>query len=119
MNWAERLVSNPLGVFAALVLAAWLEAFGDSFFQIGLHRSSGMARVSAFAAGVALLTLYGTLVNSSRWDFGRLLGVYVPIFFVMAQILSKVRFGQWPSPPVCVGGALIVSGALVIAFWRG
>jgi drug/metabolite transporter superfamily protein YnfA len=119
MNAAERLVSNPLGAFATLALAAWLEAFGDSFFQVGLHRSSGIARVSACMAGVAVLGLYGVLVNVPRWDFGRLLGVYVALFFLMAQILNKVRFGQWPAPPVCVGGALIVSGALVIAFWKG
>jgi drug/metabolite transporter superfamily protein YnfA len=118
MNWVERFVSNPLGAFATLALAAWLEAFGDSYFQVGLHRSSGMARISALAAGVAVLALYGTLVNVPRWDFGRLLGVYVALFFLMAQILNKVRFGQWPAPPVYVGGSLIVSGALVIAFWK-
>ncbi|HUA91353.1 MAG TPA: hypothetical protein VL991_02240 [Terracidiphilus sp.] len=119
MNEAERLVSNPLGAFGVLVLAAWLEAYGDSFFQVGLHRSSGMARIFAFAAGIVVLALYGTLVNAPRWDFGRLLGVYVALFFLMAQILNKVRFGQWPTPPVYLGGTLIVSGALVIAFWKG
>lgn len=57
-------------------------------------------------------------MNVPRWDFGRLLGVYVANFFLMFQILNKIRFGQSPAPPIYVGGALIVSGALVIAFWK-
>lgn len=57
-------------------------------------------------------------MNLPRWDFGRLLGVYVAIFFLMVQILNKIRFGQSPAPPIYVGGAPIVSGALVFAFWK-
>ena len=73
----------------------------------------------AFAAGVAVLAAYGSVVNIPRWDFGKLLGVYVALFFVMAQIVAKVRFGQTPTVPVYAGGSLIVAGGMVIAFWKG
>jgi hypothetical protein len=53
-----------------------------------------------------------------RWDFGKLLGVYVTLFFVVAQIVAWARFGQTPTTPIYAGGALIVIGGLVIAFWR-
>jgi small multidrug resistance family-3 protein len=119
MNLAERLIAHPLVVLLLLSLAAFLEAFGDSFFQIGMHRSAGLGRVGAFAAGAAVLAAYGSVVNLPRWDFGRLLGVYVALFFLMAQVLNKVRFGQSPSLPVCVGGTLVVAGGLVMALWRG
>jgi hypothetical protein len=119
MNTLNRLVSYPLGAFAVLTLAAFLEAWGDSFFQVSFYRSSGFSRVLAFLAGAAVLAAYGSVVNVPRWDFGKLLGVYVVLFFLMAQILNKVRFGQSPTLPIYAGGGLIVAGGLVIAFWRG
>lgn len=118
MNWLDRLVANPLGILAVLTLAAWLEAWGDSFFQSGLYRSSGAGRWAALGAGMLILACYGLVVNVPRWDFGKLLGVYVVLFFVMAQVIARVRFGQTPGLPVYVGGALIVSGGLVVAFWK-
>jgi hypothetical protein len=54
-----------------------------------------------------------------RWDFGKLLDIYVALFFVVAQVAARVRFGQTPTTPIYAGGALIVAGGLVIAFWRG
>lgn len=118
MNVLERLASHPLGVFVVLTLAAFLEAWGDSFFQVSFYRASGWVRVLAFAAGVVVLGCYGSMVNVPRWDFGKLLGIYVVLFFIVAQVLARVRFGQSPTPPIYAGGALIVAGGLVIAFWR-
>jgi small multidrug resistance family-3 protein len=118
INLLNRLVAQPLGAFAALLLAAYLEAHGDSFFQVGIHRSSGLGRLLPILCGTVVLALYGTVVNLPRWDFGKLLGVYVVLFFLMAQLQNKLRFGQSPTPPIYLGGALIVSGGLVIAFWK-
>jgi hypothetical protein len=119
MHLLDRLVSYRLGAFAVLTLAAYLEAYGDSFFQVSFYRSSGWGRVAAFVCGAVVLAAYGSVVNVPRWDFGKMLGVYVVLFFVMAQLLAKVRFGQSPTPPIYLGGALIVTGGLVIAFWKG
>lgn len=118
MNLLDRLVANPLGVLVVLTFAAFLEAWGDSFFQVGFYRSSGVGRMLAFAAGAVVLASYGAVVNVPRWDFGKLLGVYVVLFFLVAQVLARVRFGQSPTLPIYAGGALIVSGGLVIAFWQ-
>jgi hypothetical protein len=118
MNILDKLVQDPRGALAVLALAAFLEAWGDSFFQVGFYRSSGMGRVLALGSGAAVLAAYGSLVNVPRWDFGKLLGAYVVLFFLMAQLLNKVRFGQSPTPPIYAGGALIVAGGLVIAFWN-
>lgn len=115
----DRLVSYPLGALGVLTLAAFLEAWGDSFFQVGFYRSTGLGRGLALLAGVLVLAAYGATVNVPRWDFGKLLGGYVVLFFLMAQLLAKVRFGQSPTPPVYAGGALIVAGGLIIAFWKG
>ena len=115
----DRLVAHPLGALALLTLAAFLEAWGDSFFQVSFYRASGIGRWLALWAGISILAAYGATVNVPRWDFGKLLGGYVVLFFLMAQLLAKVRFGQSPTAPVYAGGALIVAGGLVIAFWKG
>ncbi len=119
MELLNKLVGNPLGAIVVLAFAAFLEAFGDSLFQTGFYRSSGLSRWLALVAGAVVLASYGSVVNLPRWDFGKLLGVYVVLFFVVAQILNRVRFGQSPTVPIYVGGGLIVAGGMVIAFWRG
>jgi hypothetical protein len=118
MSFLNRLVENPLGALGVLAVAAFLEAWGDSFFQAGFYRSAGFMRILMLLAGMAVLALYGSTVNIPRWDFGKLLGVYVALFFLAAQILAKVRFGQSPTPPVYLGGAMILAGGLVMAFWK-
>jgi small multidrug resistance family-3 protein len=102
-----------------LLIAASLEVLGDSFFQSGLYRSTGVNRSLWFGLGVCVLGLYGLFVNLPQWDFGKLLGVYVALFFVVAQIVAKLRFQQSPTTPILTGGALIVAGGLVITFWKG
>ena len=114
----ERLTANTWGALSALALAAFLEAGGDSFFQAGFYRSAGSRRAIEILAGAAMLACYGAAVNTPRWDFGRLLGVYVVFFFLVAQIINRVRFGQTPSIPVWAGGALIVAGGVVMVLWR-
>ena len=77
-----------------------------------------MSRVLFLASGVMVLGLYGFTLNIPHWDFGKLLGIYVVMFFLVAQVLAKVRFNQAPTAPIYLGGALIVAGGLVIGFWR-
>lgn len=107
-----------MGAFLALSLAAFLEVWGDSFVQSAFYRQSGGARVFAIVFGIVVLTAYGSAVNAPRWEFGKLLGVYVVLFFVAAQIVAQVRFGQSPTAPVYAGGALIVTGGLVMMLWK-
>lgn len=115
----NQLVAARTGMFAVLALAAFFEVYGDSFFQIGLHRATGTSRYVAFAAGAVTLALYGLVVNTPPWDFGKLLGIYVVLFFLMAQLVAWVRFQQTPTPPILVGGSLIVAGGAVITLWKG
>jgi len=115
----DQLAAHPAGAFALLLMAAALEVFGDSFFQSGMYRSSGLARGLWLVLGIAILAAYGLCVNLPRWDFGRLLGAYVALFFVVAQVVAWLRFDQRPTPPILLGGTLIVAGGLVITFWKG
>jgi hypothetical protein len=56
------------------------------------------------------------IVNVPRWEFGKLLGVYVVLFFLLAQIVARLKFGQAPTIPILIGGALIVAGGVIISF---
>jgi hypothetical protein len=117
-NFLDSVVAHPAGAFGLLAVAAFLEAFGDSLFQSGIYRSTGAARGIFFLSGAIVLALYGFTVNIPHWDFGKLLGIYVVLFFLVAQVLAKVRFNQAPTTPIYVGGTLIATGGLIIAFWR-
>jgi len=114
----KQIVATRSGATAVLITAAFLEAYGDSCFQWGLYRSTGFGRILVFLLGAASLTSYGLVVNIPRWDFGRLLGVYVVLFFLCAQVIAKIRFGQTPTLPVTVGGILILAGGLIITIFR-
>jgi len=116
-NALNQLIATPIGAFAVLAIAATLEVLGDSYFSSGL-KSSGATRLQWFLLGTVVLAFYGLFVNLPQWDFGKLLGVYVALFFVVAQVVARLRFNQTPTTPILAGGALIVLGGLVITFWK-
>jgi drug/metabolite transporter superfamily protein YnfA len=97
-----------------LMLAALMEAGGDALVRAGL-RSPGGIRVSLLVAGAVVLFAYGCLVNGSSWDFGKLLGIYVVFFFVVAQIIGWAAFHQTPGRGILLGGACIVMGGVIVA----
>ncbi len=99
-----------------LLLAATLEAGGDAIIRVGLHTTSTWPRNLMFAAAAVVLFAYGWVVNAPPWDFGKLLGLYVVFFFLIAQIVSWLFFKQPPTPMILLGGALIVAGGVVISF---
>ena len=101
-----------------LSLAAVLEAGGDAIVRTGLHAAAMPTRIGLLVLGGGVLFAYGVTVNLPPWDFGRLLGVYVTLFFVVAQLINWLGFGLKPTPAILVGGALIVAGGLTITFWQ-
>ena len=104
---------ETLKVWALLALAALLEAGGDAAIRSGLRGQRGYLFL-----GPALLVVYGFMVNATRWDFGRLIGVYIAFFFLVSQAISVLVFRERIHPPTLAGGALIVAGGLVLTFWK-
>lgn len=98
-----------------LLCAAFLEAGGDALVRVGLRSPTHARAALFFVLGGLVLTFYGYAVNAPTWDFGRLLGVYVAYFFVVAQLISWLGFGQKPTPMILLGGALIVVGGCVVS----
>jgi drug/metabolite transporter superfamily protein YnfA len=107
---------NRSTAIMTLFFAAALEVGGDAIIRAGLHKNTAWHRYSMFAAAAIVLFAYGLTVNAPPWDFGRLLGLYVVFFFVIAQLISWLFFKQTPSPMMLIGGSLIVAGGIVISF---
>src|ERR1700759_692854 len=87
----ERPLMPVLPALLLLTLAAFLESPGDALVRKGLI-AGGMPRGLWFIAGAAVLFVYGAAVNAPGWDFGRMLGVYVALFFVAAQVIAYFIF---------------------------
>ena len=94
------------------VAAAVLEVGGDAVVRRGL-RGGGL---SVIALGFAMLGSYGVVVNVVKWDFSRLLGVYVAVFAVVSILFGRFVFGEKISPATWIGLAVIVCGAMIIQF---
>ncbi len=92
-----------------LALAAVLEVSGDFLMRVGLG-----GRRWGFLAGALVLAGYGLLVNQPAWEFGRTLGLYIAVFFIVSQLIAFITGGERPSPSLWLGGALIILGGLII-----
>jgi drug/metabolite transporter superfamily protein YnfA len=102
-----------MATLTLLVLAAVLEMAGDAAIRQGLVRSGW----GWLALGGAMLVAYGFAVNVNRAiHFGRLMGLYIAVLFVVSQLLSFMFFDEKPPASLTLGGVLIVVGGLVIHF---
>jgi drug/metabolite transporter superfamily protein YnfA len=104
-------------IFLILTIAAALEVAGDALIRNGLH-ASGLTRLSWLVGGACVLAMYGTTVNLGPWNFGRVLGIYVVLFFIIAQLVNWFAYGIRPDASILVGGALISGGGLVLMAGR-
>jgi len=107
-------VADFMNVFAWLIFvaAACLELTGDAVVRRGL-RGGGLPWM---LGGCAMLAGYGLLINVVRWDFSKLIGVYVA-FFALASVLCG-RFMLRENVPLStwLGLAVIFAGGLIIQF---
>lgn len=98
-----------------LFTAALLEAGGDALVRSGLRAAAIPTKLFFFLAGAVVLFSYGYVVNTPSWDFGKLIGVYIVFFFIIAQLISWLVFQQPPGRTLLVGGAFIVAGGAIIS----
>ena len=101
-------------------LAAWLIFLGSAFLEVGgdavVRRGLRGANVIIILGGGLMLAAYGLLVNMVRWDFSRLLGVYVAVFAVVSVMCGRFVFGESVPNSTWAGLAIIVAGGMVIQF---
>ena len=97
------------------VAAALLEVGGDALVRRGLRGGGWLLMV----AGFAVLGSYGLVVNSVKWDFSKLLGVYVAFFALVSILCGRYFFRETIPVSTWIGLGLIIAGGLIIQFGRG
>ena len=102
---------NALAWFI-FIAAAILEVGGDAVIRKGLRGSLAWFIVSGFL----MLGCYGVVVNTVKWDFSRLLGVYVAVFAVISVLAGRFVFKEAVAGTTWLGIAIIVVGGMVIQY---
>ena len=95
--------------------SAIMEVGGDALVRKGLKGSG----VFFIALGFVVLGCYGLLVNMVKWDFSKLLGVYVAVFALVSVLFAKLVFKESISNATWLGVAVILVGGLIIQFGDG
>ena len=101
-----------LNAWLIFIVAALLEVGGDALIRMGL-RGRGIALIML---GCVVLCCYGLIVNTFKWDFSRLLGVYVAVFAVVSVLWGRLVFKEQVPPSTWLGLIAIVIGGLIIQF---
>lgn len=94
------------------ICAAVLEVGGDAVVRKGLRGSS----LSFILIGFTMLGSYGIVVNTVKWDFSKLLGVYVAIFAIVSILFGRFVFAENIPKTTWLGLIVIVCGAMIIQF---
>ncbi len=94
------------------VAAAILEVGGDAVVRKGL-RGSGLIIIMI---GFAMLGCYGVVVNMVKWDFSKLLGVYVAVFAFISILFGRFVFNEAIPVPTWIGLLVIMGGGMIIQF---
>jgi small multidrug resistance family-3 protein len=94
--------------------AATLEVGGDAIIRHGLRGS----KLALVLTGCTVLALYGLLVNSLKWDFSKLLGVYVGYFACVSVLAGRLLFHEKVPTSTWLGLTLIIVGCSIIQFGR-
>lgn len=92
--------------------AAFLEVGGDAIIRKGLRASN----ILFIITGGLILAGYGILVNTLKWDFSKLLGVYVSVFAVVSILFGLFFFKEKIPISTWIGMGIIIIGGLVIQF---
>jgi multidrug transporter EmrE-like cation transporter len=98
--------------FFFFIAAAALEVGGDALIRKGM-RESGIPMI---LLGCFVLSCYGVVVNLVRWDFSKLLGVYVAVFAVVSVLTGLIVFRENVPPSTYIGLVVIVCGGCIIQY---
>jgi small multidrug resistance family-3 protein len=101
-----------IAAWLIFVAAAVLEVGGDAVIRKGLRSGSPAFIVT----GVLTLGFYGLVVNIVKWDFSKLLGVYVALFAIVSVLTGRLVFKEVVPASTWAGVAIIAIGGLVIQF---
>ena len=101
-----------------IVIATTLEVSGDALVRMAIYKHTGLIRLALMLTGAVLLFGYGFSLNLAPVEFGQIVGLYIATLFIIWQIINFIAFQTLPTPAIMIGGILIVTGGMIITFWR-
>jgi hypothetical protein len=101
-----------------LLVATTIEVSGDAIVRMGIYNHAGLYRLALFFTGMLLLFGYGFFLNLAPVEFRQVVGLYIATLFVVWQVINFAFFRTLPTLPILAGGLLIVSGGLIVTFWK-
>ena len=111
-------ISQSLSALAFLLVATTLEVSGDAVVRLAIYNHLGTTRLGLMLAGAALLFGYGFSLNLAPVEFRQVVGLYIATLFVVWQVINFIVFRTSPNLPILVGGALIITGGVIVTFWK-
>jgi drug/metabolite transporter superfamily protein YnfA len=102
----------PFLAWLIFVAAAVMEVGGDAIVRKGLRGGHW----SFLVLGCVMLACYGLVVNLVKWDFSKLLGVYVAVFALVSILAGQFIFGEQIPCATWIGLGIIILGGLVVQF---
>ncbi len=106
--------------FFFILLCTICEATGDAIVRKSIYNESNatIVRIGLLLLGMILLLAYGVFLNLAPAEFGKIVGLYIATLFVVWQVVNYITFKTTPTLSVIIGGALIVTGGLIVTFWK-
>jgi small multidrug resistance family-3 protein len=116
----ENTIANmdKIALVGFLIVATSLEAVGDAVVRMGIAQNAWLPRCLLFVTGAVLLFGYGLSVNLAPVEFGRVVGLYIAMLFIVWQIVNWIVFRSLPDAPIFVGGVLIIVGGAIVTLWK-
>jgi drug/metabolite transporter superfamily protein YnfA len=94
------------------IAAALLAVGGNAAIRLTLRGGS----ISSVVAGFGLLACYSLAVNSFKWDFSRLMCVYIGLFALVHLLVRRFILKEIVPLPTWFGLELVLTGGVVIQF---
>jgi hypothetical protein len=102
-----------------LLIATTFEVTGDAIIRVSIYNHTALARILFALLGTVLLFGYGLFLNLTPVEFRQVVGLYIATLFIVWQVINYLFFRSVPTLPIIVGGTLIVTGGLIVTFWKG
>jgi small multidrug resistance family-3 protein len=68
--------------------------------------------------GAALLFAYGFAINLAPVEFGQVVGLYIATLFLVWQVINFIAFQTLPTLPIIAGGLFVITGGMIVTFWK-
>jgi len=101
-----------------VLIATIFEVSGDALIRKCIYNYEGPTRIAFLILGAILVFCYGFSLNLAPVEFRQIVGLYIATLFVVWQIGNYISFKTLPTLPIIIGGILIITGGLIVTFWK-